>query len=99
MSNLNQILNEMDKKGIKRKKVGNITIERYNPTPREQLENWGKAFRTKKRIEGEREIEGKKKANPVQWNKTMEKWGEIEKMFSQTHQTPTEEYASATQGD
>jgi len=85
MNYLNQTLNEMDKKGIKRKKVGNITIERYNPTPKESIENIGKAIRARERLEKERR---EKKVNSNEWKRVVEKWSKFE-----------QEYYSSSQGN
>ena len=85
MNYLNQILNEMDKRGTKEVKVGDITIERYNPTPKESIENIGKAIRVRERLEKERR---EKKVNPNEWKRVVEKWGKFE-----------QEYLNSTQGN
>lgn len=91
---INRIIKDMDKKGETEREVGGVKIIRHRPSDIESINNIGRAIRSKERLEKEREIEGKKKANPVQWGNAMEKWEKIEKR----HKDPVKEYLNLTQG-
>jgi hypothetical protein len=77
MNNIDNIIKDMDSKEEKERVVNGIKIERYRPSAIESLESMGRGFKVKERLEKERELRGKRKANPTQWKKAMENWQSI----------------------
>lgn len=57
-NNIDTLLNDMREKGETERKIGDVKVIRYNPTPKEQLENMGKAIETKKKIEHKSDPKG-----------------------------------------